>query len=104
MVVAIAFPPSLHPPSSPPGSSTPCQVDFGAEYDGLIPLNDEATWDALGDRLQIGSHVEARVHRVRDPGLFRFPVQLAAVDAALQAILPPPESHMAPMDLRDVRT
>ncbi|KAL6776852.1 hypothetical protein ACKKBF_B03745 [Auxenochlorella protothecoides x Auxenochlorella symbiontica] len=78
-------------------------VDFGAEYDGLIPLNDEATWDALGNRLRVGSCVEARVHRVRDARLFRYPVQLAPVDPALQALLPRPESHMGPMDLRDVR-
>lgn len=94
-----------HPPLNPiPRSGPPPrQVDFGAEYDGLIPLNDEATWDALGNRLRVGSCVEARVHRVRDARLFRYPVQLAPVDPALQALLPRPESHMGPMDLRDVR-
>lgn len=80
----------------------PEQVDFGAEYDGLIPLDDQDHWDALDDRLSVGDSVQAVVFRLRDPILFRYPVQLVPVDAELAAVLPDPAAHMPTMDLRDI--
>lgn len=50
--------------------------------------------------LAIGAEVEVRVHRLRDPRLYRFPIQAAPADAALAALTSPPEAHQAPMDLR----
>lgn len=75
------------------------QVDIGAEYDGLLPCCEEE-WEELGGALDVGAEVQVRVHRVRDPTLFRFPVQLAATSGSLAAKLAPPEEHQAPMDLR----
>eukprot|EP00887_Chlorella_sp_A99_P004312 scaffold15.g4312.t1 len=59
------------------------QIDIGAEYDGLLPLGEEH-WEGL----------------MREAPLFRFPIQLDAVDPALAERLPPSEEHIAPMDLR----
>lgn len=79
------------------------QVDVGAEWDGLIPIGEE-DWEAQGlvddPAIEIGASLRVRVHALRRAGLFRFPLQLVPEDAALAARLPPPEAHVAPMDLR----
>lgn len=77
------------------------QVDIGAEFDGLLVCQDEQWRDAeVAAELAIGQEVEVRVYRVRDPSLFRFPVQLAAVNSQVASIITPPEEHEPPMDLR----
>ena len=53
------------------------QVDLGAEYDGILPCQDEQ-WEEAGELLPVGSPVEVTVHRVRDPRLFRFPIHVRA--------------------------
>ncbi|PSC73436.1 Nucleic acid-OB-fold [Micractinium conductrix] len=75
------------------------QVDIGAEYDGLLPLQEEA-WEDVGVALAPGTQVQVRVHRVREGPLFRFPIQLVLLDPALGELLPAPEEHQPPMDLR----
>jgi hypothetical protein len=76
--------PAPPPPCTPPGPHpTTCnpQVDIGAEFDGLLPIAEEQ-WQALyaspqlAAAVEVGAAVEVRVHRVRDPLLFRFPVQV----------------------------
>lgn len=54
-----------------------CQVDFGYMFDGLIPVSEEE-WGLPGvaESLMPGDQVVARVYCVRQPGLFRWPVQL----------------------------
>lgn len=57
------------------------QIDVGAEFDGLLPIAEEQ-WEALYASPQlcaaidVGATLEVVVHRVRDPRLFRFPVQV----------------------------
>ncbi|KAL4448561.1 hypothetical protein ABPG75_005780 [Micractinium tetrahymenae] len=75
------------------------QVDIGAEWDGLLPI-DEEQWQEVGTSLAPGTQLQLRIHRVRDAQLFRFPIQLAAVDAELAEVVMPPEEHKPPMDLR----
>lgn len=75
------------------------QVDLGAEYDGILPCQDEQ-WEEAGELLQVGRQVEVTVHRVRDPRLFRFPIHLSAVSAELAELIVVPEAHKPPMDLR----
>lgn len=77
------------------------QVDIGAEYDGLIPVSERLEWRAVENDLDVGTALEVRVYKLRDPTLFRFPVQLVPTDPRLAAKLPPPEDHEAPMDMRD---
>ncbi|GAB4817119.1 hypothetical protein N2152v2_004165 [Parachlorella kessleri] len=99
------------------------QVDIGAEFDGLIPildpntkseqagdhnpprLEDQKDWTRLLEALDVGTALEVRVHKVRDPALFRFPIQLVPTDATLAALpnLIAPDAWEAPMDLRDVK-
>ena len=75
-------------------------MDIGAEYDGLLPIMDVAQWEPVQGRIAVGTRLAVRIHALRDPTLFRFPVQLAAADSELAALLPPPEEHDPPMDLR----
>lgn len=84
------------------------QVDFGAEYDGLIAIADKPDGDEWLDVptfFEVGMELEVRVVRVlRDTKVFRFPVQLVPADARLASRLPPPEAHAPPMDLRHPRS
>lgn len=77
------------------------QIDIGAEYDGLLPLGEEH-WEGLVTEhsVALGQHVAVRIYKMREAPLFRFPIQLDAVDPALAERLPPSEEHIAPMDLR----
>lgn len=77
------------------------QIDLGAEFDGLLPLQEEH-WEELAMEASIGldQQIRVRVYRVRDAALFRFPIQLEAVDSWLAERIPPPGEHEAPMDLR----
>lgn len=68
------------------------QVDFVGEWDGLVPLTPDE-WRAAGDDLLPGTVVRVRVHRLRDPKLYRWPVQLALVDPALAAKATPPDEY-----------
>ncbi|KAL4423075.1 hypothetical protein ABPG77_005880 [Micractinium sp. CCAP 211/92] len=75
------------------------QVDIGAEWDALLPI-DEEEWQEVGTSLAPGTRLQLRIHRVRDEQLFRFPIQLAAIDPALAEMVMAPEEHKPPMDLR----
>ena len=75
-------------------------MDIGAEYDGLLPIMDVAQWEPVQGRVAVGAQLSVRIHALRDPAIFRFPVQLVAADPALAALLPAPEEHDPPMDLR----
>lgn len=63
--------PTLAAPRPPPG----LQIDIGAEFDGLLPCQDEQ-WEEVGDELAPGTEITVRVHRVRDSTLYRFPIQV----------------------------
>jgi len=79
------------------------QIDVGAESDGLIAVAELDAWNALGAAApDVGDVIEVVVHAIRDDPIFRFPLQLVPADPVLKSRLPLPESHLAPLDLRDV--
>lgn len=76
------------------------QVDFGADFDGLVPII-EAQWvQGVRERITVGTQVRVRIHAMRDPNWFRFPVQLELLDPDMGDLLSPPEDHEPPLDLR----
>jgi hypothetical protein len=79
------------------------QVDVGASADGLIWVSGAEAWHALGDLAPEPGHlIDVEVFAVRPHPIFRFPLQLRAADPELAALMPRPEDHVAPLDLRDV--
>lgn len=77
------------------------QVDLGTVYDGLIPVQRDEWTEEVNEALWIDEKVSVRVHKVRDPGLYRWPIQLELLAPANVAKeLPPPESHRPALDLR----
>ena len=44
---------------------------------------------------------QVRVHKVRDPSLYRFPLQLVPTEEALAARLEDPDNYEPPLDLRE---
>lgn len=79
------------------------QVDVGATADGLIWVSGAEAWHALGDLApEPGQLIDVEVFAVRPHPIFRFPLQLRAADPELEALMPRPEDHVAPLDLRDV--
>lgn len=81
------------------------RVDVGAGADGLIPLKGIKYWKRLEDSgflPTVGDTIEVEVYAIREDPVFRFPLQVAPVDEKLSSILPPPEEHKPPLDLRDV--
>lgn len=83
-------------------------MDFGGEFDGLIPATDNSEtddWQDVPSYIGLDTEIEARVYRVlRDTKLYRFPVQLVPADPILAAAFPSPEKHEPPMDLRHPRS
>ncbi|KAI3426172.1 hypothetical protein D9Q98_008549 [Chlorella vulgaris] len=79
------------------------RVDVGCAYDALLPMEEDG-WEEMpadvAELVAIGGEVEVRVHRLRNPRYFRFPIQLAAVNSTLAAAAIPPAEHKPPMDLR----
>lgn len=82
------------PPPHPSTHTTPFptpapyrQVDIGAVWDALLPVCGEEQWDEAGGFLALGSEVEVRVHRMRDPLLYRFPIQVWSVYCCLLCLL-----------------
>jgi len=76
-----------------------CQVDFGAEFDGLVPVTQDQWMDGVRNLLMPGDEVKARVHRVLQPGLYRWPVQLELLEPAEAAAqLSPPDEYISPID------
>jgi len=76
------------------------QVDFGAHFDGLVPIPED-TWMEPGMRegLMPGQYIQARIHRVLQPGLYRWPVQLELLEPAhLAARFPSPDTYISPID------
>lgn len=81
------------------------RVDVGAGADGLIPLKGIEYWKRVEDSgflPTVGDTIEVEVYAIREDPVFRFPLQVAPVDEKLSSILPPPEEHKPPLDLRDV--
>jgi hypothetical protein len=79
------------------------QVDVGASADGLIWVSGAEAWHALGDLAPEPGHlIDVEVFAVRPHPIFRFPLQLRPADPELAALMPRPEDHVAPLDLRDV--
>lgn len=81
------------------------RIDVGADADGLIPLRGIEIWkrvEASGYLPDIGDTIEVQVYALREDPVFRFPLQVVPIDDNLASILPPPEEHKPPLDLRDV--
>lgn len=79
------------------------QVDVGATADGLLWVSGAEAWHQLGNLApEPGQLIDVEVFAVRPQPIFRFPLQLRAVDPELAARMPRPEDHVAPLDLRDV--
>jgi len=92
------------------------QVDIGAEFDGLIPVLNKYMWDelktahnALGmygeGALNIAQAVKVRIHKIRDPDIYRWPVQLVLEVPAYPCMSPEnfdPDSWRCPKDLRGI--
>mmetsp|Transcript_3050 Transcript_3050/g.7026 ORF Transcript_3050/g.7026 Transcript_3050/m.7026 type:complete len:340 (-) Transcript_3050:422-1441(-) len=76
------------------------QVDFGASSDGLVPITQDQWMEAgLRDILKPGMEVTARIYKLRQPGLYRWPVQLQLIEPAQVAmVLSPPEEYFATID------
>ncbi|KAJ9518443.1 hypothetical protein QJQ45_018504 [Haematococcus lacustris] len=76
------------------------QVDFGAAYDGLVPMTeDEWMEEGVQGALMPGQEIVARIYKLRQPGLFRWPVQLELLmPQAVAARLTPPEEYMPPIN------
>jgi len=94
------------------------QVDIGCEFDGLIAVRDRYMWYDLTDLckalqpfgkgpLDIEKTIKVRVHKIRDPVKYRWPIQLVLESPTVDCLLPEnfdPDSWRCPMDLRDVST
>lgn len=65
----------------------PLQLDIGAEWDALLPCQEEQ-WQEAGPLLVPGQAVEVRVYRLRDFRLYRFPIQVCTPCCARCAGLP----------------
>jgi len=90
-------------------------VDLGAEFDGLIPVKDQQMWGQLMDTgahmahgegdLDLGTMCQVRIHKIRDPQLYRWPIQLVLESPSYDFMSPSgwdPDSWRCPRDLRDV--
>ncbi|EFJ47141.1 hypothetical protein VOLCADRAFT_92287 [Volvox carteri f. nagariensis] len=73
------------------------QVDIGAEFDGLIPCSEEL-WELAVDHIDVGEVVMVELHKLRTPGLYRWPVQLKFTVRGLQDLMLPPDDYEAPVD------
>jgi uncharacterized protein YrzB (UPF0473 family) len=81
------------------------RVDVGAEVDGLIPIRGIEMWKAVeksGHLPNIGDAIAVEVYAIREDPVFRFPLQIAPTNDKLSSMIPPPEEHKPPLDLRDV--
>ncbi|KAK9813070.1 hypothetical protein WJX72_008389 [[Myrmecia] bisecta] len=77
------------------------QVDFGADFDGLIPVS-EAQFMELWPWLEVDNKVKVRIARIIDSGLCRFPIICEVLVPAIQHKLNPPEDHEPRWDMRGV--
>ncbi|MEW5305250.1 MAG: hypothetical protein WDW36_007805 [Sanguina aurantia] len=75
------------------------QVDLGLEFDGLIAIS-EKEWrqNNLNRDLNCGDLIDVRISALRMPGLYRWPIQLAAVDPVLQSRIMLPEEYKPTID------
>lgn len=77
------------------------QIDFGFEFDGLVPMTEE-NW--MGDEsvvmsLMPGDQVTCKVYKLRRPGLYRWPVQLQLLEpSAMLPYVMNPEDFNAPIN------
>jgi hypothetical protein len=78
-----------------------CQIDFGYQYDGLIPMHqDQWMEEGVREALMPGDVVRARVFKIRRPGLYRWPVQLEMIEPTEIAAnhVMDPEDYVPPID------
>lgn len=73
------------------------QVDIGAEFDGLIPIGEDE-WEQAAEHIDIGEPIIVRMHKIRAPGLYRWPLQLTTTDEEVQALCMDPDTYPAPID------
>jgi len=92
------------------------QVDLGCEFDGLIAVRDRYMWHNLthiskamqpysAGPLDIEQKIKVRVHKIRDPVIYRWPIQLVLESPVVECLMPEhfdPDSWRCPRDLRDV--
>ncbi|GIL53544.1 hypothetical protein Vafri_9130 [Volvox africanus] len=73
------------------------QVDIGAEFDGLIPCSEDL-WELAVDHIDVGEVVMVELHKLRTPGLYRWPIQLKFTVKGMQDLMLPPDEYDAPVD------
>eukprot|EP00877_Chromochloris_zofingiensis_P007389 jgi/Chrzof1/2903/Cz12g03120.t1 len=74
------------------------QVDLMCEFDGLIPITAEE-WRDVEDKLLPGDEVKIRVHKLRQPGLYRWPIQLEILDPEIAPFITSPHDWSCPCNL-----
>eukprot|EP01024_Parvocaulis_polyphysoides_P074455 TRINITY_DN9609_c0_g1_i1.p1 TRINITY_DN9609_c0_g1~~TRINITY_DN9609_c0_g1_i1.p1 ORF type:complete len:329 (-),score=48.65 TRINITY_DN9609_c0_g1_i1:475-1461(-) len=77
------------------------KVDIHADIDGLIPCH-EPHWqrllqEGLYEKLFQGGAVKVRIHKVRDPLLYRWPIQLVLLKPDLQEYFLDPDEWEPPV-------
>lgn len=75
------------------------KVDIGCEYDGLLPIAEEA-WDTIKDEFEIGKKIEVVVVKKRDPNYYRWPIELKTTNSNLNKFLIDYNLWDPPLDLR----
>lgn len=73
------------------------QVDIGAEFDVLIPCTEEL-WEVAVDYINVGEPVLIEIHKMRMPGLYRWPIQAKFCEPVLQDLMMHPDDYECPVD------
>lgn len=64
----------------------------------LIPITAEE-WRDVEDKLLPGDEVKIRVHKLRQPGLYRWPIQLEILDPEIAPFITSPHDWSCPCNL-----
>eukprot|EP00210_Caulerpa_lentillifera_P001193 g1149.t1 len=62
------------------------KVDIGYEYDGLLPMYKES-WGDFEETLNIGNAVKVEVVKIWKHDIYRWPIQLSALDPKVQRFM-----------------
>lgn len=75
-------------------------IDIGCEWDGIIYIKEEE-WIDAAKLVPLHAEVEVRVHAIRNPHFYKFPVQLEAL-GELAELLQPASTYCSPMNLNNI--
>lgn len=74
------------------------EIEFGCEFRGLIPIFEEEWLDGVNLVLEPGMTIKVRIHKLRYPMLYRWPVQLVILEPDIQEFCVPPDDYDCPID------